>query len=250
MDGASIVPAFAEDQPWNVPVVTEGLQPLKHDVGGFPDGLTEMGLRTGRYAYFRYSTGEGELYDLQPTRSSCARASTTRRTPRSAVISPSSGASTAPVRRRLPGTVAPRVPGLGPRPGPLVRQGRPRPGPVLRGLSIGRDTRSAGYPDVRRRCNRHKGTGYERRTSDAQEPSGSSGCLRLRSRSRRKSASSSGAMGRRGRAARRLGLVECAAPLDGPHEQVDRERQQGEEKQDLQHASRVGGRWSPTTLIS
>ncbi len=30
----------------------------------FPGALTEMGLRTGRYAYFRYSTGEGELYDL------------------------------------------------------------------------------------------------------------------------------------------------------------------------------------------
>ena len=29
-----------------------------------PAALTEMGLRTGRYAYFRYSTGEGELYDL------------------------------------------------------------------------------------------------------------------------------------------------------------------------------------------
>ncbi len=64
MDGASKVPAFAHDQPWNVPVVTEGLQNLPHKVGGFPHGLTEMGLRTGRYAFFRYSTGDGELYDL------------------------------------------------------------------------------------------------------------------------------------------------------------------------------------------
>jgi hypothetical protein len=65
VDGTSAVPAFAADRPWTVPVVTEGLQPLPHDVGGFPDGLTEIGLRTGRYAYFRYSTGEGELYDLK-----------------------------------------------------------------------------------------------------------------------------------------------------------------------------------------
>ncbi len=64
MDGVSKVPAFAKDRPWDVPVVTEGLQHLPHTVGGFPKGLTEMGLRTGRYAYFRYSTGEGELYDL------------------------------------------------------------------------------------------------------------------------------------------------------------------------------------------
>jgi arylsulfatase A-like enzyme len=65
VDGTSAVATFAADRPWTVPVVTEGLQPLPHDVGGFPDGLTEIGLRTGRYAYFRYSTGEGELYDLK-----------------------------------------------------------------------------------------------------------------------------------------------------------------------------------------
>jgi hypothetical protein len=47
-----------------VPVVTEGLQHLPHTVSGFPQGLTEMGLRTGRYAYFRYANGEKELYDL------------------------------------------------------------------------------------------------------------------------------------------------------------------------------------------
>ncbi len=64
VDGTSKVPVFAADEPWTVPVVTEGLQHLPQAVGGFPDGLTEMGLRTGRYAYFRYSTGEGELYDL------------------------------------------------------------------------------------------------------------------------------------------------------------------------------------------
>ena len=64
VDGTSKVPAFAADKPWAVPVVTEGAQPLPHETGGFPGALTEMGLRTGRYAYFRYSTGEGELYDL------------------------------------------------------------------------------------------------------------------------------------------------------------------------------------------
>ena len=64
VDGSSMVPVFAADRPWAVPVVTEGSQPLPHEVGGFPGALTEMGLRTGRYAYFRYSTGEGELYDL------------------------------------------------------------------------------------------------------------------------------------------------------------------------------------------
>ncbi len=64
-DGLSKVPAFTKDRPWTVPVVTEGLQHLQRTAaGGFPQGLTEMGLRTGRYAYFRYTTGEGELYDL------------------------------------------------------------------------------------------------------------------------------------------------------------------------------------------
>ncbi len=64
VDGTSLVPLFAKDRPWTVPVVTEGAQHLPHDVGGFPGALTQMGLRTGRYAYVRYATGEGELYDL------------------------------------------------------------------------------------------------------------------------------------------------------------------------------------------
>jgi arylsulfatase A-like enzyme len=64
VDGMSKVAAFTADQPWTVPVVTEGAQHLAHKVGGFPGALTEMGLRTGRYAYFRYSTGDAELYDL------------------------------------------------------------------------------------------------------------------------------------------------------------------------------------------
>ncbi len=64
MDGASLVPVFAADRPWSVPVVTEGLQNLPGRFGTRPKGLTERGLRTGRWAYFRYSTGEEELYDL------------------------------------------------------------------------------------------------------------------------------------------------------------------------------------------
>jgi N-acetylglucosamine-6-sulfatase len=64
VDGSSKVGAFAVDSPWAVPVVTEGAQVIRRKVAGFPAGLTQIGLRTGRYAYFRYATGEGELYDL------------------------------------------------------------------------------------------------------------------------------------------------------------------------------------------
>jgi len=64
VDGASKVPVFAQDQPWTVPVVTEGVQHLPGQIPGLPQGLTERGIRTGRWAYFRYSTGEEELYDL------------------------------------------------------------------------------------------------------------------------------------------------------------------------------------------
>jgi N-acetylglucosamine-6-sulfatase len=55
------------DLPWTVPVVTEGLiKRLDVTLGGFgvPQGLTTSGIRTGRYKLIRYSTGEGELYDL------------------------------------------------------------------------------------------------------------------------------------------------------------------------------------------
>jgi len=64
MDGESLVPVFAADRPWSVPVVTEGLQNLTGRFNKLPKGLTERGVRTGRWAYFRYSTGEEELYDL------------------------------------------------------------------------------------------------------------------------------------------------------------------------------------------
>ena len=45
-------------------------------------------------------------------------------------------------------------------------------------------------------------------------------------------------------------LVDEATPLDHPDEQVHRQGEEGDEEQDLQHASRVGPGWSATTLIS
>ena len=58
-----------------------------------------------------------------------------------------------------------------------------------------------------------------------------------------------GGDGARGRAALgRRSSGSAAASLDRPHDQVDREREKGDEDQDLQHASRVGRRWSASTL--
>lgn len=48
-------------------MVTEGLiKRLNVTLGGFgvPEDLTTSGIRTGQYKLIRYSTGEGELYDL------------------------------------------------------------------------------------------------------------------------------------------------------------------------------------------
>lgn len=67
MDGASLLELMTgPDQPWTVPVVTEGLvlgggRPAR---AGMPAGLTTSGIRTGRYKLIRYATGEAELYDL------------------------------------------------------------------------------------------------------------------------------------------------------------------------------------------
>jgi N-acetylglucosamine-6-sulfatase len=70
-DARSMVPTFARDRGWSVPVLTEGVEtsrPFKeaaHDPApGFDDPRTTIGIRTSRYSYFRYNTGEGELYDL------------------------------------------------------------------------------------------------------------------------------------------------------------------------------------------
>ena len=180
-----------------VPVVTEGLQPLPHDVGGFPDGLTEIGLRTGRYAYFRYSTGEGELYDLKrdplqlrsryddPAYESVRRDLTKLWRQYRACAA---DACRAPLPAEYQVSVA-ELADL------AARASRARAATTAE--AAGRDTRldrvSRTFGALQRLTK-----GQERRRSWGNQTSGSSGCLRLRSRSRRKSASSSGAMGRVG----------------------------------------------------
>jgi N-acetylglucosamine-6-sulfatase len=66
MDGASELPMMVgPDQPWTVPVVTEGLLKDVHRAAGspLPRGLTTSGIRTGRYKLIRYANGDVELYD-------------------------------------------------------------------------------------------------------------------------------------------------------------------------------------------
>jgi len=70
-DGASLVPSFAADRGWRVPVLTEGLEPTpgardetRARSLGFDDARTTIGIRTPRYKYIRYDGGFGELYDL------------------------------------------------------------------------------------------------------------------------------------------------------------------------------------------
>jgi arylsulfatase A-like enzyme len=67
MDGSSVLGTMTgPDQPWTVPVVTEGLITDVHRRKGsdVPAGLTTSGLRTGRYKLIRYANGDAELYDL------------------------------------------------------------------------------------------------------------------------------------------------------------------------------------------
>ena len=45
-------------------------------------------------------------------------------------------------------------------------------------------------------------------------------------------------------------LLWSGAPLHGPHHQIDREREESDEEEEPEHASRVGPRWMATTLIS
>ncbi|MDQ6641772.1 MAG: sulfatase [Actinomycetota bacterium] len=69
-DGVSMVPVINKgDQGWARPVVTEGYM---GDAGyqqftrpGFHTALNSRGIRTARYKYVKYSTGEVELYDLK-----------------------------------------------------------------------------------------------------------------------------------------------------------------------------------------
>jgi N-acetylglucosamine-6-sulfatase len=67
MDGASKLALMTgPDQPWTVPVVTEGLvlDVYRRRNSGMPEGLTTSGIRTGGYKLIRYANDESELYDL------------------------------------------------------------------------------------------------------------------------------------------------------------------------------------------
>ena len=74
--------------------------------------------------------------------------------------------------------------------------------------------------------------------------SGSSGCLRLRSRSRRKSGSSSGPTTRGGCLGSGCAGPARSAPLDHPDGEVDGDREEDHHQQELQHPSNVGAPWS------
>ena len=66
LDGESLWPVMTgPDRAWRRPVVVEALLPeVPVTTKGFDSGLTEIGLRTGRYKYVRYADGEEEFYDL------------------------------------------------------------------------------------------------------------------------------------------------------------------------------------------
>jgi N-acetylglucosamine-6-sulfatase len=67
MDGASeLAEMTGPDQPWTVPVVTEGLikDVKRRPWSDLPRGLTTSGLRVGGWKLIRYANGESELYDL------------------------------------------------------------------------------------------------------------------------------------------------------------------------------------------
>lgn len=66
-DGTSRLATMADgDQGWSTPVVTEAYRSIagRRVDPGFRDARTSIGLRTPRYSFTRYVTGEGELYDL------------------------------------------------------------------------------------------------------------------------------------------------------------------------------------------
>ena len=64
-DGASFQRLLTgPDQPWRVPMLTEGYFPgLPRLLEDFP-ALSEVGIRTGRYKYVRWASDQEELYDL------------------------------------------------------------------------------------------------------------------------------------------------------------------------------------------
>ncbi len=67
-DGSSRLTSMtAGDQGWDVPVVTEAIHTqsgLRKHPGFDGDARSSIGLRTARYSYTVYKSGEGELYDL------------------------------------------------------------------------------------------------------------------------------------------------------------------------------------------
>lgn len=70
-DGRSLVPSFAADRGWTVPVVTEGIvgrseqqRQGRDETVGFTDPRTTIGIRTARYKLIRDASGTVELYDL------------------------------------------------------------------------------------------------------------------------------------------------------------------------------------------
>ena len=86
LDGRSVVPSFERDRGWQVPVLTEGLETsavfrdaATHPVPGFTDARTTIGIRTPRWKYVRYVDGDGELYDLDATPTSCTTGSASPR---------------------------------------------------------------------------------------------------------------------------------------------------------------------------
>ena len=66
MDGESKAGLlYGADRGWSYPMLTEGLlTDARGSAKGFGSGLTEIGIRTGRYKYVRYANGDRELYDL------------------------------------------------------------------------------------------------------------------------------------------------------------------------------------------
>jgi N-acetylglucosamine-6-sulfatase len=69
-DGVSMVQVIEKgDRGWDTPVVTEGRMGDRGYAhvyrSGFRTALNTKGIRTARYKYVRYSTGEEELYDLK-----------------------------------------------------------------------------------------------------------------------------------------------------------------------------------------
>ena len=234
------MPAFAADQPWSAPVVTEGAQLLPHKAGGFPQALTEMGLRTGRYAYFRYSTGEGELYDL----------ATDPLQLRSRYDDP----AYRDVRRDLAKLWRDyrfcAADECRPLPAYQVSVRELAKITARRATAIRSTTATSSVAQAlvvsrldawRSRPLNH---GEERRSAAV----GVVGVLALAVQVAQEVGVVVGGDGASGRAALGLGWERRRVLGSVRTMQVDREREQGDEDQDLQHASRVGRRWSASTL--